>query len=116
MDIRYQPGQPLQVNLLTSRELLDGHIVNLAGRVATIAVRRPVAFGSPLRIDFDDCMILGEASACESGPESYLVKVDVRDAIPVMSDLARLVSAVMMTGRRETESAAGEALAAKRKR
>ena len=99
MDIRYQPGQPLQITVLDSRELLQGHIVQIAGRAATFSLHRPLAFGSPIRIDFDDCMLLGEVSSCEGRTKEYVIRVDVCDAIPVMSDLARLVSAVMTRGR-----------------
>lgn len=99
MDIRYQPGQPLRINLLATSELLNGRIEKIAGRMAIINVDRPLAFGAPLRIDFDDSMILGEVTACQSGVAGHRVTLDVRDAIPMMSDLARLVSAVMTDGR-----------------
>jgi hypothetical protein len=99
MDIRYQPGQPLQITVLDSRELLQGHIVQIVGRAATFSLHRPLAFGAPIRIDFDDCMLLGEVAACEVTTEDYVITLDVVDAIPVMSDLARLVSAVMTGGR-----------------
>ncbi|HYP06128.1 MAG TPA: hypothetical protein VER03_07805 [Bryobacteraceae bacterium] len=99
MEIRYQPGQPLRVNVLATSELLSGHIEKIVGRLAIINLDQPVAFGAPLRIDFDDSMILGEVSACEATESGHRVTVDVRDAIPVMSDLARLVSALMTDGR-----------------
>ena len=99
MDIRYQPGQPLKVSLLASREQVDGHIENLRGRVATIILERPVAAGAALRMDFDDCMILGEVWSSESDGRGYSITLEVRDAIPRVSDLNRLVSAVMAGGR-----------------
>jgi hypothetical protein len=97
MDIRYEPGQPLQINLLASRELLNGRIVKLAGRMAIITVNRHVAPGAPLRIDFDDSMLLGEVWSCESEATGHRITVQVSDAVPRLSDLARLVSAVMST-------------------
>jgi hypothetical protein len=53
---------------------------------------------TPLRIDLEDCRLLGEVSACESESGLYLIRMDVCEAIPAMSDLARLMSAVMSDG------------------
>lgn len=65
MDIRYQPGQPIQIDLLATDESLQGYIATLAGRMATIRVTRSLPFGSPLRMQFDDCLLLGEVSGSE---------------------------------------------------
>jgi hypothetical protein len=99
MDIRYQPGQPVQISLLGSRELMSGRIVEMADRAATIEIDRPLAFGASVRIHFEDSMLLGEVSTCKSGPEKYLITVQVSEAVPVLSDLGRLVTAVMAGGR-----------------
>jgi hypothetical protein len=44
-------------------------------------------------------MLLGAVSSCESSFEGYVVTADICEAVPVLSDLGRLISAVLATGR-----------------
>jgi hypothetical protein len=94
MDIRYDPGQPIRVRLLDACESTIGRIVEFGGPEVVIGVHRPVAFGAAVRLEFDDSVLLGEVCACEPSPEGSQVRVAVRDAIPTMSDLGRLITAV----------------------
>lgn len=95
MDIRYHPGQSVPIELLDSSELLQGEILQLVGRAAILNLARSLQLEALVKIELEDCMLLGEVVACESHTGRHLVRVEVCDAVPVMSDLARLVSAVM---------------------
>jgi hypothetical protein len=95
MDIRYQPGQPVNVSVLFPNESLTGRILDLSGRHAAIRLDRPLASGAPLRLDFDDSVIWGEVGSCRPAKEGVEVKFIVREAVPMLSDLGRLVSALM---------------------
>jgi hypothetical protein len=95
MDIRYQPGQPVNVNVLFPRESLTGHILDLSSQHAAIRLDQPVAAGASLRLDFEDSIVWGEARSSKQMSEGIQVEFVVRDAVPMLSDLGRLVSAVM---------------------
>ena len=94
MDIRYHRGQPIRVRLLDASEPTTGRIIEFCDRDAVIGVRRPVAFGAALRLEFDDSVLLGEVRACEPSPEGSQLRIAIRDAIPTLSDIGRLITAV----------------------
>ena len=98
MEIRYKPDQPVRVTVLESKQLLRAQIVEMKNRAATLRVEEPVAQQAPIRLDFDDSVILGEVVHCVPEGASFLVSLEVVEAIASLSDLARLVSAVMENG------------------
>jgi hypothetical protein len=101
-DIQYRPDQTVPLNILgDSPEALTAQIVTLSGRRASLKVHGNIAAGTAVRIDLNDSMLLGEIAGCVSGVSGFVAHVEVIEAIPSMSDLARLVSAVMNETRTE---------------
>ena len=98
MEIRYQPDQSVRVTVLESKRLLRAQIVEMKNRTATLRLEEAVAQHAPIRLDFDDSVVLGEVTDCVPEGASFLVSLKVVDAIASLSDLARLVSAVMGNG------------------
>ena len=99
MEIRYQPDQPVRVTILPSRHSIRGEIVQMKNRAAILRFEEAVAYDTPIRLDFDDSLVLGEVIACVPEGTSFLVSLEVVEAIASVSDLARLVGAVMQDGR-----------------
>jgi hypothetical protein len=99
MEIRYQPDQPVRVTVLSSKHTLRGEIVQMKNRAATLRSEEPVPQNAAIRLDFDDCLVLGQVMSCAPDSASFLVSLEVVEAIPAVSDLARLVGAVMQDGR-----------------
>ncbi len=104
MEIRFQPDQPVRLGILSDLpQALTAFIVSLNGRNAVLRVPQAVPPGSAIRLDLDDSMLIGEISGCTvAGEEQFEVHLQIKEAIPSMSDLARLVSALMCEGRRES--------------
>jgi hypothetical protein len=103
MEIRFQPNQPVRLSVLSGLpQTLTASIVHLDGRDARLQAPQPIPAGSAIRIDLDDSMLLGEITGCISEQEQYGIQVNITEAIPSMSDLARLVSALMCHGPSES--------------
>ena len=104
MEIRYQPDQPVRLNVLggISPRVMAASMAHLSGRYAELSVAEVIASDAAVKIELDDSMLLGEVVACTSRDGGgYVARIQVVEAIPSMSDLARLVAAVMNESRSE---------------
>ena len=103
MEIRFQPDQPVRLSILSDvPQAITAFIISLNGRNAVLRVPQAIPAGSAIRLDLDDSMLIGEISGCAAGEEHFEIQFHIKEAIPSMSDLARLVSALMCEGRRES--------------
>jgi hypothetical protein len=110
-ELRFEPGQPVLVDVLTEERVSTGRIVNLSGRGACIAIERNVPVGAALRIDLNDSMLLGEVCHCRPVGSEYHIGIELSQVIPSMTDLAKLVSAVMNESRSPRQESPAEAAA-----
>jgi hypothetical protein len=96
----YLPDQPVRLTLLgTSQHTINAQMVKLAGRCANVKIDRAVAHGTAVRIDLNDSLLLGEVSTCVSESDGFVAMIGIVEAIPSLSDLAKLVAAVMNEAR-----------------
>ena len=103
MEIRFQPNQPVRLSVLSGLpQTLTASIVHLNGRDARLQAPHHIPAGSAIRIDLDDSMLLGEITGCISEQDLFGIQVNITEAIPSMSDLSRLVSALMCHGTSES--------------
>jgi hypothetical protein len=98
MDLRFQPGQFIRVELLPSREVLNVRIVRLARGSAAFLSDRSLASGQSFRIELDDLRISGVIAACVLEGQHYAVKAEIQNAVALPSDLARLMTALGNNG------------------
>jgi hypothetical protein len=99
MEIRYQPDQPVRITILSPKQSLQGQIVQMKNRAAILRLNEPVAQHALVRLEFEDSLVLGQVIACVPDGPTLLVSLQVVEAVATVSDLARLVSAVMQGGR-----------------
>lgn len=95
-EIRFQPDQLIRLGVLDgSSRSLSARIVNFAGRRAQLRLMEAIRPGEGIRIDLHDCALLGEIAACSPDAEGFLALILIYEAIPSVSDLGRLVGAVL---------------------
>ena len=73
----------------------DAQVVCVSATDAAMWGTQPVAIDAALRIDAGDAMLLGEVVSCRKGDGGYAINVHLNQIIPSLSDLGRLISAVM---------------------
>lgn len=76
-------------------ESISGTVLKFSGRQLTLALAGEIAPGTPVRIDVNGGLILGEVlGGTESAQHTPALSVAVDQVIPSLSDLARLVQSV----------------------
>ena len=93
---RFSTEQPAELVLLEQGDLrLPVKILDLSGSGARLLAERKLPIGSAVRVDVNNCMLLGEVCYCEATPEGYLCGVKLEQALTNVSDLLRLMSKLM---------------------
>jgi hypothetical protein len=90
----------------------EARVVAVSATDAALWSDTPVPPDTALRIDAGDALLLGEVAGCRQGEDGYAVYVHLKQIIPSLSELGRLVAAVMC----ETPREVGEAPAQQRAR
>lgn len=70
-------------------------VVALNGHTMQLKVPQPVGIGSPVKIESDDTISLGEVSQCLRGEEGYIVWVNLVEALHNVEELSRLARALL---------------------
>lgn len=70
-------------------------MVNISGKGISLAAQEKLEVGAAVRIDFDDSLWLGEVCHCHEQGQDQIIGIKLDQVIPSISELARLVSAVM---------------------
>ena len=100
MEIPYRPEESVRLNVLgASPQTIPAQLRILVGRRAELRSECAVTPGTAVRIDLEDSMLLGEVAGCGTEGSLFVTQIEVVQAIPSLSDLARLVAAVMNEGR-----------------
>jgi hypothetical protein len=83
------------VMLAEPEESVIVRIDEISGNHLVIATNTMVPSGAPLKIELDDCILLGEVYRCESEGNCFKVGVELKQALTAVTDLAKLVARVM---------------------
>ena len=70
-------------------------VLGLYGHVMQLRVPKRVLIGSPVKVETDDILALGEVSCCRPESDGYVVSVDVLQALHDVSELSRLARALL---------------------
>ena len=108
----YDPSQTVTVRLLSelnpANAELPARIVNLTSKHVTLSAERSVRLTTAIRVDLDGGLLLGEVSDCKAEDDRFQVTVDVEQVIPSLSNLAKLMEAVMCASRAERPAHAAD--------
>ena len=97
-ETRFEPNQPVSVVLLSEGDLvLPARIINMSGRGVSLATQRPLKLGAAVRINLEDSLLLGEVCHIRQDGGSWIFGIKLDQVIPSVSEVARLVSAIMGT-------------------
>ena len=95
-------GQTVRVSSLSAITWTgEARVIAVSATDAALWSSTPVAPDTALRIDAGDALLLGEVAACRQGEDGYSVLVNLKQIIPSLSELGRLVAAVMCESTRE---------------
>lgn len=99
-DLRLEPGQQLLVSAINDGGRQVATTIEARQRTRLVLrSEQPMPPDSPLRIDMDDSLILAQVAGCAREGSGFVLELDILHAIPSLSSLAKLVSAVMQEGR-----------------
>lgn len=93
---RFSTDQPAELVLLSEGDLrLPVQVLEISGSGLRFLADRAVRADSAVRIDFNNCILLGEICYCAASPGGYLCGVELEQALTNVSDLMRLMTSVM---------------------
>ena len=98
MNQRRQPrlgaDQSVWITLFGEPEIrLPARVKNVSTRGMGLELQGPVAIGSPVKIEVEDCLFLGEIIYCREDEASFYVGVELEQALYGLSELARALGA-----------------------
>jgi hypothetical protein len=70
-------------------------IVQIQGRNMLVKLPQYVQIGSPVKVEADDTMSLGEVSYCRPEGDDYIVEVELLQALHNVNELSRLARALL---------------------
>ncbi len=74
---------------------MGGSILEISGRGLLVSVASPAACGTPVRIEGEDTLLLGEICRVEHSGEQWKLAVRVRHRLKGLAELARLNRALL---------------------
>jgi len=98
MNQRFEPrletDQSVWITLFGEPDIrLPARVKNVSTRGIGLELEGPVAIGSPVKIELDDCLFLGEVIYCRQDEASFFVGVELEQALCGLSELARALGA-----------------------
>ncbi len=86
---RFNADQCVWITLFGEPDIrLPACVKNVSARGIGLALQGPVAVGTALKIELDDCMFLGEVIYCRQDDASFYVGVEIEQALSGLRDLA----------------------------
>jgi hypothetical protein len=70
-------------------------VLGINGRTMRLKLPRYVDTGSPVKVEVDDTLSLGEVSCCRSEADGYVVSVEMLQALHHVDELTRLARALL---------------------
>jgi hypothetical protein len=91
---RIQSSQSVAIILFGEPDIqISARIKNLSGRGVGLELEGPVAPGTPLKIELEDALLLGEVIYCRQDDASYYVGVELEHSLCGLGELSRIVLA-----------------------
>jgi len=91
---RFQADQSVVVTILTDPQIrLDARVKNASGRGLGLVTAVAVPSGAPLRIEFEDSIVLGESIYCRADRDGHFIGVELDQVLVGLTELARNLAA-----------------------
>jgi hypothetical protein len=91
---RLEAEQSVWITLFGEPEIrLPARVKNVSTRGIGLELEGPVAIGSPVKIEVQDCLFLGEVIYCREDEASFFVGVELEQALYGLTELARILGA-----------------------
>ena len=90
-EIRFDIDQPVVFTVLEgSREVYHAMVKNASGCGLGLETQSAIRIGTPIKIEVEDTILLGEAVYCRQNRQSFLIGIALKHALYGAADLARL--------------------------
>jgi len=88
---------PVSVRILglSPHDAIPGWVLDVSGSAVKLGLPRAVPCGSPVRIEGDDMLLLGEICRCGAEGELYGAAVQIRHCLSGLAQLERLNAALL---------------------
>jgi len=91
---RLESDQSLWITVFGEPDIrLPARVKNVSTRGIGLELQGPVAVGSPVKIEVEDCLFLGEVIYCRQDEASFFVGVELEQALYGLAELARALGA-----------------------
>ena len=91
---RLEADQSVWITLFGEPDIrLPARVKNVSTRGIGLELEGPVAIGSPVKIELEDCLFLGEVIYCRQDEASFFVGVELEQALYGLTELARALGA-----------------------
>lgn len=88
---RIDRNEAVQITILgEQQEPIRGHLINLSGKGARIALPGVIPPGTLLRLDMKDSILLGEVSHCTKQDGGIQIGVQIEHVLTNLEQLAKL--------------------------
>jgi hypothetical protein len=88
---------PVMVTVLGihPQEAISGQVLDMSGGGVLLGLRVSVPCGSPVKVEGDDMLLLGEVCRSEADAEQYRVAVIIRHFVDGLAELERMNAALL---------------------
>ncbi len=95
---RVKVDMPAAVTVLgAAPEVMTARVADVSGSGLLLATPRPIQPDSPLRIEVEDVLLLGEVCRCQNDGAQWRVAVRVHHSLSGLKELERLNRALLDT-------------------
>jgi hypothetical protein len=70
-------------------------VLDVNGHLMQVQLKKPIAVGSPVKVEADDTISLGEVSYCSPEGDNYIVWVALMESLHNVTELSRLARALV---------------------
>lgn len=93
---RLESGQNIRCSVLSEQAWkATGEIIHVSQKSVSLRLPIAAAYGTAVRLDVDDALILGTVAGCTRAGADFLLNITMEQVIPSVSNLARLVATIL---------------------
>lgn len=96
-EARLSSDMPVTITLLGAekRPAISGRVLDVSGSGLLLSVPLPIPVGSPVKVEGNDMLLLGEACRLQESRGGYYVALEIVHSLGSLTDLERLNRALI---------------------